>query len=80
MKHLLVATILSFWLSPSAAHACATCFGDQDSPQTQAANMAILFMLCVTGVVLALLSTLFVSLAYRVRNRAIDFAGAHTHE
>ena len=33
--------------------ACAVCFGDPNSPQTQAQNFGIFVMLGVTGVVLA---------------------------
>jgi hypothetical protein len=35
------------WL-PSAAHACATCYGDPDSPQTKGLNGAIITMLVIT--------------------------------
>jgi hypothetical protein len=39
--------------SPRAALACPVCFGQSDSPLALGTNMAILFMLGVTGSVLA---------------------------
>jgi hypothetical protein len=40
------------WLAlPRVAAACATCFGDPQSPQTQGMNNAILTLLGVVGVV-----------------------------
>lgn len=38
---------------PSRAHACAVCYGDPNSPQTVALNLAIFTMLGVTGCVLS---------------------------
>jgi hypothetical protein len=38
--------------APRAALACPVCFGQSDSPMAWGTNMAILFMLGLTGVVL----------------------------
>ena len=47
--------------------ACATCFGAPDSAQTQGANMAILTLLGVTGVVLGGFVCMIVYLVRRAR-------------
>lgn len=47
--------------------ACATCFGSPDSSQTHAQNMGILFLLGLTGVMLAGFATLFVYFWRRAR-------------
>ena len=60
-------TFLLFSLSARAATACATCFGAADSPQTKAANMAILFLLAVVVAVLGGVATFFLRL---LRNEA----------
>ena len=39
--------------APRAAFACPVCFGQSDSPMALGTNMAVLFMLGVTGAVLA---------------------------
>jgi hypothetical protein len=39
--------------APRAALACPVCFGQSDSPMAWGTNMAIFFMLGLTGVVLA---------------------------
>jgi len=48
--------------------ACATCFGDQDSPQTQGMNMAIFTMLGVTYFLLLGMLTMALVLWRRNRN------------
>jgi hypothetical protein len=51
MRKLLIALVLVG--APRAALACPVCFGQTDSPLAVATNMAIFFMLGVTGSVLA---------------------------
>lgn len=53
-----------------AALACSTCYGDPDAPQTQAMNMAILFMLGVVATMLALFAAFFVHLRIRAKHVA----------
>jgi hypothetical protein len=52
---------------PRAALACPVCFGDVSSPMAAAANMGIIVMLVVVGVVLAGFASFFVYLARRAR-------------
>lgn len=62
-----------------AGYACATCFGNPEAPQTQAMNMAILFMLILVAMVLTLFAAFFVHLrirANRFANRQIDSPSA----
>jgi integral membrane sensor domain MASE1 len=47
--------------------ACATCYGDPNSSQTQGMNLAILTMLGVTAVVLGSFAALFIVLSRRAR-------------
>jgi hypothetical protein len=62
-------------LAPAIAHACATCYGAADSPQTQGLNMAIATLLGVTGVVLSGFLTMIVCLARRARRFAAGDSG-----
>ncbi len=52
------------------ALACAVCFGDPESPQTQGMNSAILFLMGVIGSVLAAFASMFVYWAARSRRMA----------
>ena len=45
--------------------ACSVCFGQSDSPLAQGTNMAIFFMLAVTGVMLASFAGFFIYLIRR---------------
>ena len=47
--------------------ACSVCFGQSDSPLAQGTNMAIFFMLGVTGVMLASFAGFFIYLIRRKR-------------
>ena len=59
---LLLATCL-----PHAAQACAVCFGNEDTPVTQAANGAILFMLAI---LVPVLGSFLGFIVYLVRRQA----------
>ena len=52
--------------------ACSVCFGQSDSPLAQGTNMAIFFMLGVTGVMLASFAGFFIYLIRRKRLFADD--------
>ena len=52
--------------------ACSVCFGQSDSPLAQGTNMAIFFMLGVTGVMLVSFAGFFVYLIRRKRGFADD--------
>ena len=52
---------------PSSSSACSVCFGDPESPMVQGMNNAILFLLCVTALVLSLVGCLI----YTIRKRTI---------
>ena len=52
---------------PSSLSACSVCFGDPESPMVQGMNNAILFLLCVTALVLSLVGCLI----YTIRKRTI---------
>lgn len=52
--------------------ACSVCFGQSDSPLAQGTNMAIFFMLGVTGVMLASFAGFFIYLIRRKRVFADD--------
>jgi hypothetical protein len=54
-------------LAPRVAMACPVCFGQSDSPMASAANLAILMMLVVVGVVLAAFASFFIYLMRRAR-------------
>ena len=53
--------------APRAAFACPVCFGQSDSPMALGTNMAILFMLGVTGSVLAGFAGFFIYLMRRAK-------------
>ena len=57
-------------LAAVAALACAVCFGDPESPQTQGMNSAILFLMGVIGSVLAAFASMFVYWVARSRRIA----------
>ncbi len=49
MKRLVaVFTLLAAFALPAAAHACSTCFGAADDPQTEGRNAAILTLMITT--------------------------------
>ena len=52
--------------------ACSVCFGQSDSPLAQGTNMAIFFMLGVTGIMLASFAGFFIYLIRRKRVFADD--------
>ena len=52
------------------ALACPVCFGQNDSPMASAAKLSILFMLIVTGGVLAAFASFFIHLVRRARAAA----------
>jgi hypothetical protein len=52
---------------PRAARACPVCFGQSDSPMAWGTNVAILFMLGVTGAVLAGFGAFIVYLMRRAK-------------
>ena len=52
---------------PSSLSACCVCFGDPDSPMVQGMNDAILFLLCVTALVLSSIGYMI----YNIRKRII---------
>lgn len=60
-RHALTLAIVGFTMAVSTpAFACSTCFGAQDSPQTQGMNMAIFAMLGTTYTLFgAMLTTAF---------------------
>ena len=61
---------LGAWLLlgfPRLVEACSVCFGNPDSPHTQAVNQAVLFLLAVTGGVLVALAAFFLCLVRRAR-------------
>jgi hypothetical protein len=60
--------------APRTALACPVCFGQSDSPLAVATNMAIFFMLGVTGSVLAA----FASFILYLRKRASSVDGVET--
>ena len=52
---------------PRAALACPVCFGQSDSPMAWGANMAVFFMLGVTGSVLVAFGGFFLYLMRRAK-------------
>ncbi len=57
---MLAAVVVALGISTAPIHACATCFGAADSPQTHAMNAAIITMLGVTYTLfLAMAATAF---------------------
>jgi hypothetical protein len=68
-------------MSSMALLACSVCFGQSDSPLAQGTNMAIFFMLGVTGIMLASFAGFFVYLIRRKRLFADDVVdGVPAHE
>jgi hypothetical protein len=65
MRTLLFALVLA--AVPRAALACPVCFGQSDSPLAAGTNMAIFFMLGLTGSVLAGFASFIVYLMRRAR-------------
>ena len=63
-RGLLVSLMLAV---PRVALACPVCFGQSDSPMAWGTNVAILFMLGVTGAVLAGFGAFFVYLMRRAK-------------
>jgi len=62
---------ITAWLAlPSAAAACATCFGDPQAPTTQGLNNAILMLLGVVGVVYVGIGKLFWD--FRKRSKKLE--------
>jgi hypothetical protein len=57
-------------ISPGLALACPVCFGQSDAPMARAANLGILFLLGVTGFVLASFGAFFIYLMRRARMAA----------
>ncbi len=60
--------------------ACSVCFGQSDSPLAQGTNMAIFFMLGVTGIMLASFAGFFIYLIRRKRlfaDDVVDSVRAH---
>ncbi|MEM7232174.1 MAG: hypothetical protein AAF517_08375 [Planctomycetota bacterium] len=55
--------------------ACSVCFGDPESPTTIGANLAIIFLLVVTGAVLVGFASFIVYLKRREQNFAQDMWG-----
>jgi hypothetical protein len=60
--------------------ACSVCFGQSDSPLAQGTNMAIFFMLGVTGIMLASFAGFFIYLIRRKRLFADDVDSVPAHE
>ncbi|HYC53473.1 MAG TPA: hypothetical protein VEL28_00840 [Candidatus Binatia bacterium] len=61
---------------PSAARACAVCFGDPASPLTKGADAGVLFLLGVVVVVLAMFASLFLYWMRRMRLNARNIESA----
>jgi hypothetical protein len=61
--------------APRVALACPVCFGQNDSPMSSGAKMAVIFMLVIVGVVLSAFASFFIYLMRRAR-MAADEAGA----
>ncbi|RME04446.1 MAG: hypothetical protein D6812_04230 [Deltaproteobacteria bacterium] len=66
----IMTAILLFTLSPRLLWACPVCFGGADGPVAEGVNMAILFLLGVTGVVLSG----FIALILIIRHRSRRYA------
>ena len=63
----LVLITLALVAAPRVALACPVCFGQSDSPMAWGTNMAIFFMLGLTGVVLAGFGAFIVYLMRRAK-------------
>ncbi|MCH2376433.1 MAG: hypothetical protein MK538_19785, partial [Planctomycetes bacterium] len=60
-------TLMLALVAPGWVHACATCFGNPESPHAKAATMSVLALLIVTVVVLSLFASFFVTLFVKGR-------------
>ena len=58
---------LAIVAAPRTAFACPVCFGQSDSPMALGTNMAVFFMLGVTGAVLAGFAAFFIHLMRRAK-------------
>ena len=63
------AILLIFLFLPGISHACAVCFGAQDSPMTDGMNKAIMFLLFVISFVLT--GVIFVIFIFYRRSKLI---------
>ena len=72
MKTFAVLLLSSLVWFPSAAMACATCYGALDAPQTHSMNMAIFTLMGVVGTVLSLFAAFFVFLMIRAKTMAMN--------
>ena len=63
--------------APRAVLACPVCFGQNDSPMTSGAKMAVIFMLVIVGLVLSAFASFFIYLMRRARMAGGDMAPAH---
>ncbi len=72
MKTFTVLFLSSVVWFPSAAMACATCYGALDAPQTHSMNMAIFTLMGVVGTVLSLFAAFFVYLVIRAKAMAVN--------
>ena len=59
-------------LVPAAARACSVCYGDPDSPATRGMQMAIFFLLGLTGLVLAGFAAMFFYFSNRSRKHSAE--------
>ncbi|MBI4558606.1 MAG: hypothetical protein HY706_13585 [Candidatus Hydrogenedentes bacterium] len=57
-------------LSPQSVLACAVCFGDPESSQTQSLNLAVFTLLGIVGTVLTGVASLMIFLVRRARRYA----------
>jgi heme/copper-type cytochrome/quinol oxidase subunit 2 len=67
VKLLLKILLLAVALAPSPLFACATCFGQSDSPMAQGMNWGIFTLL---GVIVTVLATIFGFFVYLIRKVA----------
>ena len=74
MRQILITLIIV--AVPRAALACPVCFGQSDSPMALATNMAVFFMLGVTGSVLAGFAGFII---YLMRRAKLVAAGPFEH-
>jgi len=68
---------LAIGMIPKAGEACSVCFGNPESATTQAARAGILFLLVVTGLVLAGFSWTFLTWAHR--SKILTSQDTHPH-
>lgn len=68
-RSIAAAILAAVWAfaAPATALACPVCFGASDSPAAQGVNMAIFFLLGVTGFVLAGFAAFIIYLMRRAR-------------